>query len=225
MPQLVLMNKYKYSYLDDKGIYCYENSDVLINKFGIKDESTFRKTERFYAGIRQYELKRSPLNGKFDFDHLKAIHHYLFQDLFYWAGKTRTVAIAKGNLFCLPQYIDSFAKDLFSNLKNSKYFLNQNKEQLIISITNLLGDLNALHPFREGNGRTQREFVRYIAGINGYGLNWAVVTSEENITASYESVNGNNGKLQSLITRIIYEINAEEKKAFAVFKDTVCNIK
>ena len=201
------------------------NDLQLPDKLNIKDEREFYIAERAYSSARQTVLKERPLCGNLDFDHLKAIHHYLFQDLFYWAGKTRTVAIAKGNLFCLPQYIDSFAKDLFSNLKNSKYFLNQTKEQLIISITNLLGDLNALHPFREGNGRTQREFVRYIAGINGYGLNWSIVTSEENITASYESVNGNNGKLQSLITRIIYELNAEEKKAFTVFKDTVCNIK
>lgn len=219
-----MKDKYSYQY-EDRGIYCYDGSDVLINKLNIKDEREFYIAERAYSSARQTVLKERPLYGNLDFDHLKAIHHYLFQDLFYWAGKTRTVAIAKGNLFCLPQYIDSFAKDLFSNLKNSKYFLNQNKEQLITSITNLLGDLNALHPFREGNGRTQREFVRYIAGINGYGLNWSIVTSEENITASYESVNGNNGKLQSLITRIIYEINAEEKKAFAVFKDTVCGIK
>ena len=211
-----MKDKYSYQY-EDRGIYCYDGSDVLINKLNIKDEREFFIAERAYSSARQTELKERPLHGNLDFDHLKAIHYYLFQDLFYWAGKTRTVAIAKGNLFCLPQYIDSFAKDLFSNLKNSKYFLNQTKEQLIISITNLLGDLNALHPFREGNGRTQREFVRYIAGINGYGLNWSIVTSEENITASYESVNGNNGKLQSLITRIIYELNVEEKKSFAVF--------
>ena len=212
------MDKYKYSYLDDKGIYCYENSDVLVNKFNIRDEDIFYKTERLYAAVRQSELRNNPLDGQFDFDHLKAIHQYLFQDLFYWAGKTRTVAIAKGNLFCLPQYIDTFAKDLFLNLKKDKYFLGQSKEQLIESITILLGDLNALHPFREGNGRTQREFTRYIAGINGFGLDWSLVSSDENIVASYESVNGDNSKLQYLIKRIIYPLNKEERKLFKKFE-------
>ena len=216
MPQLVLMDKYNYSYLDDKGIYCYKDSDVLINKFNIKDEAVFRKTERLYAAIRQSELRNNPLVGEFDFNHLKAIHYYLFQDLFYWAGKSRTVAIAKGNLFCLPQYIDSFANDIFIKLKKEKYFLKQNKEQLVNSLADLLADLNALHPFREGNGRTQREFIRYIAGINGYGLDWSLVTSDENIVASYESVNGDNSKLQALIKRIIFSLNDEEKRLFEI---------
>lgn len=88
------MDKYKYSYLDNKGIYCYEGSDVFINKLNIRDEETFYKAERLYASIRQSELNSKPLKGNFDFDHLKSIHKYLFQDLFYWAGKIRTVAIA-----------------------------------------------------------------------------------------------------------------------------------
>lgn len=159
------MNKYKYSYLDDKGIYCYEGSDVLINKLNIRDEKIFYKSERLYSSIRQSELNSSPLKGDFDFNYLKAIHHYLFQDLFYWAGKVRTVAIA-----------------------------------------NLLGDINALHPFREGNGRTQREFIRCIGLLNGYGFDWSLVSSEENIIASYESVNGDNTKLKAIITKIIFKI-------------------
>lgn len=212
------MDKYKYSYLDDKGIYCYENSDVLINKFNIKDETVFYKTERLYAAVRQSELRNNPLDGKLDFNHLKAIHQYLFQDLFYWAGKTRTVAIAKGNLFCLPQYIDSFAKNLFENLKKQHYFINQPQEQLVVSIVTLLGDLNALHPFREGNGRAQREFVRYVAGINGYGLDWSIVSSDENIIASYESVNGDNTKLQNLIARIMYPLQKGDNLLFEKIK-------
>ena len=138
-----------------------------------------------------------------DFEHLKAIHYYLFQDLFFWAGKVRTVAIAKRNLFCLPQHIDSFANDIFAKLKKDNYFVGFNKEEFIDAITNFLGDINALHPFREGNGRTQREFIRYIGLKNGYTFDWSLVSSDENIEASYESANGNNEKLKSIIKRII----------------------
>ena len=201
------MDKYKYSYLDEKGIYCYKSSDVLINKLNIQDEETFLKAERLYSGLRQSELLSKPINGDLDFKHLKAIHFYLFQDLFYWAGKTRTVAIAKGNLFCLPQYIESYAKDIFSNLKRDNYYQSLSKEEFVDHITNLLADINALHPFREGNGRTQREFIRYIGIKNGYGFDWSKVSAEENIIASYESVNGDNEKLRAIISKIIYALN------------------
>ena len=156
------MDKYKYSYLDDKGIYCYEGSDVLINKFNIRDENIFYKTERLYSSIRQSELNSCPLKGDFDFNYLKAIHHYLFQDLFYWAGKVRTVAIAKASMFCLPQYIEGYATDIFSKLKKDNYYKNYSKDAFIDAITNLLGDINALHPFREGNGRSTRIWLDLI---------------------------------------------------------------
>ena len=200
------MDKYKYSYLDDKGIYCYENSDVLINKLNIHDEKIFYKAERLYSSIRQSELNVSPLKGDFDFDYLKAIHHHLFQDLFYWAGKVRTVAIAKANMFCLPQYIEGYAADIFSKLKKDNYYKNYSKEAFVDAITDLLGDINALHPFREGNGRTQREFIRCIGLLNGYDFDWSLVSSEENIIASYESVNGDNTKLKAIISKIIFKL-------------------
>lgn len=203
------MDKYHYSYLDNKGIYCYENSDVLINKLNIKDEELFQKVERLYSGLRQSELLERPLEGKLDFNHLKSIHFYLFQDLFFWAGKIRTVAIAKGNLFCLPQYIDNYAKDIFNNLKKDNYYVGYNKEEFINAITNLLADINALHPFREGNGRTQREFIRYLGLKNGYGFDWSKVNEEENIVASYESANGNNEKLSQIISNIIFPLESK----------------
>lgn len=200
------MDKYKYSFLDEKGIYCYKNSDVLINKLNIQDEQTFYKVERLYSGLRQSELLIKPLEGKLDFNHLKAIHNYLFQDLFYWAGKVRTVAIAKRNLFCLPQYIETYADDIFKRLKMGNYLQGMSKDNFVDGITNLLADINALHPFREGNGRTQREFIRYVGLKNGYGFDWSKVSSEENIVASYESVNGDNSKLRKIICDIIFKL-------------------
>lgn len=200
------MDKYDYFYLDDKGIYCYEGSNVLINKLDIRDDKTFYKAERLYTSIRQSELKEKPLEGNLDFDHLKAIHHYIFQDIFYWAGKIRTIAIAKKNLFCLPQYIESYANDIFAKLRKENFYKGLNKEQFVDCITNLLSDINALHPFREGNGRTQREFIRYIALLNGYDFDWSKITEKENIVASFESVNGDNTKLKNIITKIIYSI-------------------
>ena len=109
-------------------------------------------------------------------------------------------------MFCLPQYIDSYANEVFSKLKDDNYLKGLSKNTFIEAITNLLSDINALHPFREGNGRTQREFIRYIGLINGYGFDWSLVTMDENIIASYESVNGDNTKLKEIISRIIYKL-------------------
>lgn len=200
------MDKYSYSYLDDKGVYCYEGTDILVNKFDCRDDKMLATIERAYSSARQAQLNKTPIQGEFDFEHLKAIHFYLFQDVFYWAGKIRTVAIAKGNLFCLPQYIESYGNEIFSKLKRENYFKGYEKGHFIDSITELLGDINALHPFREGNGRTQREFIRCLGLANGYGFRWDTVDPKENIIASYESVNGDNTKLRSIIARIVFEL-------------------
>ena len=206
-------SKYSYKY-DDKGIYCYKDTDVLINKLSIKSDVEFNKAERLFAALRHSELDKNPLPGNFDFNHLKAIHKYLFQDLFDWAGKIRTVAIAKKSMFCLPQFIDSYANDIFSNLAMSNYLEGLSEKDFIEKLTELYADINALHPFREGNGRTQREFIKYVAGINGYGLEWSLIKSDENIIASHESVNGNNTKLLYIITKIIYPLTKEETKRY-----------
>ena len=210
---LKMKNNYSYKY-EDKGIYCYKGSNVLINKLYIKNEGSFDSAERLFSGIRQASLEEKPLSGKLDFEYLKSIHQYLFQDLFMWAGQIRTVAIAKGNLFCLPQFIEVYAKDIFKKLKQDNYYQGSNQRELVDKITELLGDINALHPFREGNGRTQREFIRCVAGINGFGLNWSLVKPIENIESSFESVNGDNTKLHTIIERIIYTLSEEEHKKF-----------
>lgn len=199
-------DKYEYSYIDEKGIYCYKDTNVLINKLNIRNNDELYEAERAYTSARQAQLNKMPIEGNYDLAHLMVIHKYLFQDIYHWAGKIRTVAIAKGNLFCLPQYIESYANDIFTKLRKDNYYKGYNKEQFVDAITNLLADINALHPFREGNGRTQREFVKYIAALNGYDFDWSKVTEKENIVASYESVNGGNTKLKNILSRIIVEI-------------------
>lgn len=206
-------NMYKYSY-EGNNKYCYPNTDVLINKFGIKDSIKYYSLERSLSSARQASINIHPLPGKLDFNHLKAIHEYLFQDIFSWAGETRTVNIAKTDLFCLVQHIDSFGNDIFEKLKLNNYLKNLKRDEFVIQLVNLLGDINALHPFREGNGRTQREFIRYVAAINGYGLDWSKVNMQENIIASHESLNGDNKKLEMIISRILYSLEDDDKKLF-----------
>lgn len=164
--------------------YCYPNSEVLKNKLNITDRHELFEAEKELTAIRLRELQDSPINGKFDFKHLKAIHKYIFQDIYEWAGKERTVEIGKGNLFCTTSCIQGYAESVFNKYFSQCYNAKDNFEDYIRVFADNYGDLNALHPFREGNGRTQREFARMICLKCGYDFNLSVATHSEMLEAS-----------------------------------------
>ena len=141
-------NKYKYDF-ERTANYCYPNSDVLINKLNIHDSNSLYTAEREYVTVRATLMEIEPAKGNLDFIHLKAIHRNLFQDIYNWAGDIRTCNIAKTDLFCLAQHIDSYAEDVFSKFKRENYFLKKTYEEKTIALVELFSDINALHPFRE----------------------------------------------------------------------------
>lgn len=207
------MDKYKYSY-EYSSNYCYPDSHVLINKLNIKDELLLNRYEKELVAIRQAEITIKPIKGDLDFEHLKAIHKYLFQDLYDWAGKTRTCNIAKKDLFCLSQFIDSYASDVFGKLKSKNYLINSSLDSLVDELTSLFGDINALHPFREGNGRSQREFVNMIARINGYELSFVSITSDDMIEASHMINNGHEKMIRVLFEKNIHKIAPNKQRDY-----------
>lgn len=164
--------------------YCYPNSDVLKNKLNITDSNELFEAEKELTAIRLRELQGNPIKGNFDFNHLKAIHKYIFQDVYDWAGKERTVEIGKGNLFCITSCIQSYAESIFNKYYSQCYAARDNYEDFIRVFADNYGDLNALHPFREGNGRAQREFARMICQKCGYDFNLSVTTHTEMLEAS-----------------------------------------
>ncbi len=203
-------DKYKYSYIND-GTYCYPDTDILINKLNIRNEKDLYDIERKLVSLRVDELIDNPIKGNFDFQHLKSIHKFLFQDVYKWAGLPRTCAIAKKDLFCLPEYINSYAEDVFGSLIHDKYFIGYNYNETIDKLVNLFSDINALHPFREGNGRSQREFIEELAKINGIELDLTRVQKMDMIIASHEAVNGHNEKLYDLFTANANGLSKEEQ--------------
>lgn len=168
-------------------VYCYKDSNVLINKLNIQSESRLRDAERKLTSLRIQDLLEEPIEGRFDFAHLKEIHKYIFQDLYNWAGKIRTVDIAKGNMFCKFQYIDMQANEIFNKLKLEKHLKYLDLDTFIKRLAYYFSEINALHPFREGNGRTQREFIRELALNSGYVLNFSKISEKEMMEASIES--------------------------------------
>ena len=168
-------------------IYCYPDSDVLINKLGITNSDRLHDAERKLTMLRLMELLQRPIKGNFDFDHLKAIHRYIFQDVYEWAGQVRTVDIAKGNMFCNAMFIDEQAQIIFEKLKEENYLQDLSRELFAKRAAYFFSEINALHPFREGNGRSQREFIRSLALLNGYKIQFAKCSEEEMLTASKSS--------------------------------------
>ena len=168
-------------------IYCYERSNVLINKPGIRDSPRLADYERKKSSMRLLELAGSPARGNLDYKHLKKIHKAIFQDIYEWAGKERTVDIAKSNLFCRAMFLNDMASDIFRKYAEENYLLGCTKKEICERLAFYLGEINALHPFREGNGRSQREFIRCAAAAAGYELNWSRVEPEAMMEASIES--------------------------------------
>ena len=206
-------NKYKYTY-EKTANYCYKDSDVLINKLNITDEKDLYDAERGLVTLRTAQLNEEPIKGYFDFNHLKSIHKFLFQDVYRWAGDSRNCNIAKQDLFCLCEYIDSFANDIFGRLKKEQYFIKYSYEVKLKKLVELFADINALHPFREGNGRSQREFIEELAKINGIDLNLTTVSKEDMIVASHDSINGHYEKLFDIFKKNSVPLSEEERICF-----------
>ena len=131
--------------------YVYPGTDILINKFECRDANKLKEIEILSSGANLAYLQLHPVRGKFDFKHLKNIHHFIFQDIFDWAGEIRTIDIGKNNLFCRAQFIESYAESVFKDFYKSCYENRYDKTEYIKCLAEHYADLNALHPFREGN--------------------------------------------------------------------------
>lgn len=191
--------------------YVDENG-VLKNKLGIKSSSLLHKAERDLTFSRIEELKRKSVKGSFDFKHLQKIHEYIFQDVYDWAGKTRTVEIAKGNMFCSTLYIDSYQQDVFDQLRKDDFLRDMSREQFSKKAAFYFGEINMLHPFREGNGRTQREFMLELSRDAGWELDLSKVSREEMIQASKQSAKSSNELFEKMIHEQLKPIELVKKE-------------
>ena len=170
-------------------IYCYEDSNVLKNYFNIKDNDLLEKAERKITLAKLYELRQNKMIGKFDIHHFTAIHKFLFEDIYPFAGLFRNENIAKGN-FCFAEwiYIEDELRRILNELKNEDYLKGLERNKFVKRLAYYMSELNVLHPFREGNGRTIREFIRQLAFVNGYVLDLKDINPDDMLNASIKSV-------------------------------------
>ena len=169
--------------------YCYSNSEVLINKLNIQNAKDLQYYEAKITAAKSLGLRQRGITGNFDKQHFIQIHEYLFEDIYPFAGKLREENIAKGEFrFAMWEYIEEELENLLAKLKKENYLQGLDKMQLAKRLAYYLSELNVLHCFREGNGRTGREFIRQLALKNGYHLNLKKVPPQEILEASIESI-------------------------------------
>ncbi len=191
-----------------RSIYCYEGTQTLINKENIKDAKALAEYEADITLIRQYEIeKEGKARGRFTVSHLKHIHKYIFQDIYPFAGKFRKENISKGTtVFYKVEYIEENLKRLLDELKREHYLQGLNAKVFSQRAAYYLAEINMVHPFREGNGRTIREFLRQLAHECGYVINWSHLEGHELLSATILSVEKNYVPLSDCIYKTIENI-------------------
>ena len=161
----------EYQYIDPDSIYTDPETGVLRNLGGITDPDALNFVETAATTKRTNELKAMQIQVT-DSNALFAIHRHLFQDVYDWAGKLRTVEISKGGKQFFPlSRFDNALKFFAGLLAEYKHINKKDKAKLSHKLAEILDAVNYLHPFREGNGRTQREFLVLLAREKGWMLN------------------------------------------------------
>lgn len=167
-------------------IYCYPpDYRTLRNKFGIRDASELDYVEREFVARRM--LAGIP-TGRFDLAHLKAIHRHLFQDVYDWAGQVRTVEIAKGgSQFQFRRFIGTGMADVHRRLTEADFLQGLSAAAFAREAGEIIGDINHVHPFREGNGRVQMIFLRQLAEQAGHRFDLTRIERDAWMHASREA--------------------------------------
>lgn len=162
--------------------YAYPGTSVLKNRLGIEDQAELDVAERLLTTIRAASLIPT---GNFDLAHLQTIHRHLFQDIYDWAGELRSVEIAKGgHQFMFRQFIQSGMADVHRHIVAASYFTGLSLDEAAAQIGPILGDVNYVHPFREGNGRTQLQYLKQLCGRAGHRLDLRCIDGEAWLAAS-----------------------------------------
>lgn len=190
--------------MDPISANCYPGTTILVNKFDIRDEEKLNEVESVLTSARYAEWLNAPKADTFDFEHYKEIHRYLFSDLYDWAGQVRTVNISKkGTQFADAEHIDAQAALIFKRLRNCNYFKNLPHYKFVEEIVDFYCVTNALHPFREGNGRTQRVFLTQLIRNAGYDISFADMDTDLLMIATIQAAQGVTALLMQVFSESI----------------------
>jgi len=182
--------------------YVYDGTQVLINRFSITDPTALRNLETDLTLITLADLDAQHLPGDYTLAHLQAFHRAIFECIYPWAGQIRTVAIGHTAWFCLPQYIQVNAEAIFTALAAESHLEDLPRDQFAQRAAWYLGEINALHPFRDGNGRAQRAFLAQLARDAGWPIDFTRMDPAENYAASKLAMEGDPTALARLLDKL-----------------------
>jgi cell filamentation protein len=180
---------------------CYPDTGVLQNKANLTDQDELDQFEQLMFLTRSEE----PLPaGALDYAHYRAIHHHFFQDVYNWAGQPRQIRTAKsGNWFCYPEYIDTEMKRIFRELSEENHLADTNSLQdFAARAAYYITDINAVHPFREGNGRCQLTLLDILMQVAGLEMVEDEIDEAEFMEAMIASFAGDEDPLVNAIIKM-----------------------
>lgn len=174
------MDGYENYDLQEEDPYLIEGSTCLKNSLGITNTADLNEAEAAISAAAMAELIASPVDPTFDSEHLCSIHNRLFGDVYPWAGQFRCAEISKGGMLFLPYAaIHQMICDVFSELHAEGLLQGLSKQAFAYRAAYYLGRINMIHPFREGNGRTQRILIDQLAELSDYAFEWSAVSGEQ----------------------------------------------
>ena len=188
---------------------CYPGTTCLVNKLGIQDELALAESEAAVVLGKASLLDQQPIPGVFDFDHYKRIHQFLFCDLYDWAGQIRTINLSKkGTAFVPAAEIESCAVACFKRLAEFSGEGMSHRE-LAEEVADFYHTVNMLHPFREGNGRTQRIFFTQWIRSLGYDFDLSSVDPDAFMIATIYAAQGVMDQLADFFEQMIEQPQME----------------
>lgn len=183
---------------------CYPNTTVLINKLGIQDQSELNSVERQFVLLKSSQAEQETIFKNIDFNFYKELHKQLFGDLYEWAGTVRSMNISKkGTVFCNFEDIERIGTLKFQRLAEQNYLKGLTKSRFIDELTEFYHDMNMLHPFREGNGRTLRLFITLLVRNAGYTLNFSDCDSDLLMIATIKASQGDLSLLKEVFSELV----------------------
>ncbi len=181
--------------------YCYPGSTVLKNIPDLRNQADLDRFEAI-ATARRF-LEPMP-TGRWSVSHFLAVHRHIFQDVYPWAGRPRTIRISRGSsMFCYPEHIASELKRIFAELRQASYFQDRSAEAFAREAAHFMAELNAVHAFRDGNGRTQLAFLSLVGIQSGHPLDLARLDPDSFLRAMIASFSGREVELAAQLERLV----------------------
>lgn len=183
---------------------CYPGTTVLVNKLGLTEQKLLTQAESIIVTSCSAKAEKELPFGKPDLGYYKSLHRTLFGDLYDWAGTFRTINISKkGTVFCEHTELERLGELKFAYLEEHDYLRGLADDRFIDALAELYHELNMLHPFREGNGRTLRLFITLLVRNTDRDIDFSLCGTDMLIIAAIKAAQGDITMLRTVLNEII----------------------